>query len=110
MFYSFIPVFADMFLQHLNTELGEDDVQKLTSGSKAKAQITVVTALSDKIDQLLSLEFIVSTVHVPFPTFSGQNWGLYSVPIPWRSLDPSARRKTQTSQFSTDFWRPAGRI
>ncbi|XP_068573825.1 U3 small nucleolar RNA-associated protein 25 homolog [Cebidichthys violaceus] len=30
----------DMFLQHLYTELGEQDVQKITSGSKAKAQIT----------------------------------------------------------------------
>ncbi|XP_037341950.2 U3 small nucleolar RNA-associated protein 25 homolog [Pungitius pungitius] len=30
----------DMFLQHLDTELGEEDVQKITSGSKAKAQIT----------------------------------------------------------------------
>ncbi|XP_042356687.1 U3 small nucleolar RNA-associated protein 25 homolog [Plectropomus leopardus] len=30
----------DMFVQHLNTELSEDDVQKITSGSKAKAQIT----------------------------------------------------------------------
>ncbi|XP_068436625.1 U3 small nucleolar RNA-associated protein 25 homolog [Clinocottus analis] len=29
----------DMFLQHLDTELGEEDVQKITSGSKAKAQI-----------------------------------------------------------------------
>ncbi|XP_075963643.1 U3 small nucleolar RNA-associated protein 25 homolog [Anarhichas minor] len=30
----------DMFLQHLDTELGEEDVQKITSGSKSKAQIT----------------------------------------------------------------------
>ncbi|XP_067470543.1 U3 small nucleolar RNA-associated protein 25 homolog isoform X1 [Thunnus thynnus] len=30
----------DMFLQHLDTELGEEDVQKITSGSKAKTQIT----------------------------------------------------------------------
>ncbi|XP_051248186.1 U3 small nucleolar RNA-associated protein 25 homolog [Dicentrarchus labrax] len=30
----------DMFLQHLDTELSEEDVQKITSGSKAKAQIT----------------------------------------------------------------------
>ncbi|XP_057716094.1 U3 small nucleolar RNA-associated protein 25 homolog [Corythoichthys intestinalis] len=30
----------DMFFQHLGTELSEDDVQKITSGSKAKAQIT----------------------------------------------------------------------
>ncbi|XP_054470041.1 U3 small nucleolar RNA-associated protein 25 homolog [Anoplopoma fimbria] len=30
----------DMFLQHLCTELGEEDVQKITSGNKAKAQIT----------------------------------------------------------------------
>ncbi|XP_033498688.1 U3 small nucleolar RNA-associated protein 25 homolog [Epinephelus lanceolatus] len=29
----------DMFVQHLDTELGEEDVQKITSGSKAKAQI-----------------------------------------------------------------------
>ncbi|KAM8737264.1 U3 small nucleolar RNA-associated protein 25 homolog [Acanthopagrus schlegelii] len=29
----------DMFLQHLDTELVEEDVQKITSGSKAKAQI-----------------------------------------------------------------------
>ncbi|XP_077394844.1 U3 small nucleolar RNA-associated protein 25 homolog [Festucalex cinctus] len=30
----------DMFAQHLGTELSEDDVQKITSGGKAKAQIT----------------------------------------------------------------------
>nr|XP_020477636.1 digestive organ expansion factor homolog [Monopterus albus] len=29
----------DMFLQHLNTELGEEDVQTITSGSKSKTQI-----------------------------------------------------------------------
>ncbi|XP_070834742.1 U3 small nucleolar RNA-associated protein 25 homolog [Chaetodon trifascialis] len=29
----------DMFVQHLGTELVEEDVQKITSGSKAKAQI-----------------------------------------------------------------------
>lgn len=34
-----------MFLQHLDTELVEEDVQKITSGSKAKAQIMVLTAL-----------------------------------------------------------------
>ncbi|XP_010777167.1 digestive organ expansion factor-like [Notothenia coriiceps] len=30
----------DIFVQHLNTELSEDDVQKMTSGNKTKAQIT----------------------------------------------------------------------
>ncbi|XP_034051139.1 digestive organ expansion factor [Thalassophryne amazonica] len=30
----------DMFLQHLDTELSEDDVQMITSGSKIKAQIS----------------------------------------------------------------------
>uniref|UniRef100_A0A7N6BVX0 U3 small nucleolar RNA-associated protein 25 homolog n=1 Tax=Anabas testudineus TaxID=64144 RepID=A0A7N6BVX0_ANATE len=30
----------DIFFQHLDTELGEDDVQKITSGSKSKTQIT----------------------------------------------------------------------
>uniref|UniRef100_UPI0037E85B3E U3 small nucleolar RNA-associated protein 25 homolog n=1 Tax=Semicossyphus pulcher TaxID=241346 RepID=UPI0037E85B3E len=30
----------DVFLHHLDTELGEEDVQKITSGGKAKAQIT----------------------------------------------------------------------
>ncbi|XP_045919611.1 U3 small nucleolar RNA-associated protein 25 homolog [Micropterus dolomieu] len=30
----------DMFVQHLDTELDEDDVKKITSGSKTKAQIT----------------------------------------------------------------------
>ncbi|XP_077432927.1 U3 small nucleolar RNA-associated protein 25 homolog [Vanacampus margaritifer] len=30
----------DMFSQHLGTELTDDDVQKITSGSKAKTQIT----------------------------------------------------------------------
>nr|XP_046269149.1 U3 small nucleolar RNA-associated protein 25 homolog [Scatophagus argus] len=30
----------DMFLQHLDTELGEEEVQKITSGSKVKAQLT----------------------------------------------------------------------
>uniref|UniRef100_A0A8C4I8A1 U3 small nucleolar RNA-associated protein 25 homolog n=1 Tax=Dicentrarchus labrax TaxID=13489 RepID=A0A8C4I8A1_DICLA len=36
----FVSLYADMFLQHLDTELSEEDVQKITSGSKAKAQIT----------------------------------------------------------------------
>ncbi|XP_076015503.1 U3 small nucleolar RNA-associated protein 25 homolog [Genypterus blacodes] len=31
---------TDMFSQHLGAELSEDDVQKITSGSKTKAQIT----------------------------------------------------------------------
>ncbi|XP_061699169.1 U3 small nucleolar RNA-associated protein 25 homolog isoform X2 [Syngnathoides biaculeatus] len=31
---------TDMFSQHLGTELSEDDVQKITLGNKAKAQIT----------------------------------------------------------------------
>ncbi|XP_059209475.1 U3 small nucleolar RNA-associated protein 25 homolog [Centropristis striata] len=30
----------DVFVQHLNIELGEEEVKKITSGSKAKAQIT----------------------------------------------------------------------
>ncbi|XP_070698283.1 U3 small nucleolar RNA-associated protein 25 homolog [Pempheris klunzingeri] len=30
----------DMFLEHFGTELGEEEVQKITSGSKAKTQIT----------------------------------------------------------------------
>ncbi|XP_077588067.1 U3 small nucleolar RNA-associated protein 25 homolog [Stigmatopora nigra] len=30
----------DIFFQHLGTELSDDDVQKITSGSKSKAQIT----------------------------------------------------------------------
>ncbi|KAF7665298.1 hypothetical protein LDENG_00144650 [Lucifuga dentata] len=30
----------DMFVQHLDTELSDDDVQKITSGSKTKTQIT----------------------------------------------------------------------
>ncbi|XP_060919842.1 U3 small nucleolar RNA-associated protein 25 homolog [Labrus mixtus] len=30
----------DMFSDHLDTELGEEDVKRITSGSKAKAQIT----------------------------------------------------------------------
>uniref|UniRef100_A0A3Q3KQ15 U3 small nucleolar RNA-associated protein 25 homolog n=1 Tax=Monopterus albus TaxID=43700 RepID=A0A3Q3KQ15_MONAL len=30
---------SKMFLQHLNTELGEEDVQTITSGSKSKTQI-----------------------------------------------------------------------
>ncbi|XP_029317227.1 U3 small nucleolar RNA-associated protein 25 homolog [Cottoperca gobio] len=30
----------DIFVQHLDTELGEEDVQKITSGIKAKAHIT----------------------------------------------------------------------
>uniref|UniRef100_A0A7N8WYD1 U3 small nucleolar RNA-associated protein 25 homolog n=1 Tax=Mastacembelus armatus TaxID=205130 RepID=A0A7N8WYD1_9TELE len=30
----------DVFLQHLDTELGEEDVQKIISGSKSKTQIT----------------------------------------------------------------------
>lgn len=38
-------LYADMFLQHLDTELSEEDVQKITSGSKAKAQITVLKTI-----------------------------------------------------------------
>lgn len=40
-FFFFLSLFADLFLQHLDTELSEEDVQKITSGSKAKIQITV---------------------------------------------------------------------
>ncbi len=43
-FFKYFSVHADMFLQHLDTELAEEDVQKITSGNKAKAQITVLTA------------------------------------------------------------------
>lgn len=42
MFYCFYSLHADMFLLHLDTELGEDDVQKITSGCKSKTQITVL--------------------------------------------------------------------
>lgn len=34
--------FADMFLEHLDTQLDEEDVQKITSGTKTKNQITVL--------------------------------------------------------------------
>lgn len=50
-----------MFLQHLDTELVEEDVQKITSGSKAKAQIMVLTA------QITSFFFFMC---VFFPFFS----------------------------------------
>lgn len=33
--------FTDLFVQHLDTELDEEDVQKITSGCKSKTQITV---------------------------------------------------------------------
>lgn len=46
-----------MFLQHLDTELVEEDVQKITSGSKAKAQIMVLTA------QITSFFFYVCFFH-----------------------------------------------
>lgn len=36
------PTFADMFLEHLDTQLNEEDVQKIISGSKTKNQITVI--------------------------------------------------------------------
>lgn len=38
--------FADMFLEHLDTQLDEEDVQKITSGTKTKNQITVVKSPS----------------------------------------------------------------
>lgn len=34
--------FADMFLEHLETQLDEEDVPKIVSGTKTKNQITVV--------------------------------------------------------------------
>lgn len=34
--------FAGMFLEHLDTQLDEEDVQKIVSGTKTKNQITVV--------------------------------------------------------------------
>lgn len=43
-----------MFLQHLDTELAEEDVQRITSGSKARAQITVLTSQFDKINQIFT--------------------------------------------------------
>lgn len=48
-----------MFVQHLDTELDEDDVKKITSGSKTKAQITVLPTQFDRTDQPFSLELIV---------------------------------------------------
>lgn len=49
-----------MFLQHLDTELVEEDVQKITSGSKAKAQIMVLTA------QITSFFFFMSVFSIFF--------------------------------------------
>lgn len=59
---------------------------------------------------VFSIFFSFTWLSLLFPTFSGQSWALYSAPIPWRSLDPSAHKKTQTFHFSTNFWRLAGRI
>lgn len=33
-----------MFVEHLDTELGEEDVQRITYDSKTKAQIMVLTS------------------------------------------------------------------
>lgn len=41
--------FADMFLEHLDTQLDEEDVQKIISGTKTKNQITVVESQLDKV-------------------------------------------------------------
>ena len=68
------------------------------------------------MDQIFTVELIIITVNLLYflsfsiPKFSGQNWAVYSALIPWRSLAPSVLRKTQISQFSTNFWRPAGGI
>ena len=59
-----------MFLQHLDTELVEEDVQKITSGSKAKAQIMVLTA---KIPLFLCAFFVFFNnffFHLTIPVFS----------------------------------------
>ncbi len=76
----------DMFLQHLDAELTEEDVQKITSGSKTKTQITVITATRfDKTDfSFLNFVFAVYGLDCNcfFPTCSGQNWALCSLQIP----------------------------
>lgn len=41
--------FADMFFEHLDTQLDEEDVQKIISGTKTKNQITVVESQLDKV-------------------------------------------------------------
>lgn len=45
---SFFSLFADMFLQHLDTDLTEEDVQKITTGSKTKTKFTVLTAHNEQ--------------------------------------------------------------
>lgn len=102
-----------MFLQHLDTELEEEDVQKITSGTKAKAQITVLS--SQAFAYSICYQSILTTVDVCnsillFLKCSGQNWELYCVHHPWRGLEASAHTRIQTCQFSTKCWRPAGRM
>lgn len=50
--YFFNTVLADMFLQHLDLELTEEDVQKITSGCKQKTQIAVKTPHLEIIKQI----------------------------------------------------------
>lgn len=42
-----------MFVEHLDTQLDEEDVNKITSGTKTKSQIMVVKSQFDKISKLL---------------------------------------------------------
>lgn len=87
-------------------ELSEEDVQILTSDSKAKTQITVLPSL-------FVITYICIVVYFTVVTsfkFSGQNWELYLLLNLWRSMDPLALRKTPTSLLFINFWRHVGRL
>lgn len=59
-----------MFLQHLDTELVEEDVQKITSGSKAKAQIMVLTAQITSFFFFYVCVFSIFFFHLTISAFS----------------------------------------
>lgn len=61
LFFAVFSAYADMFVEHLDTELGDGDVRGLTSDSKTKAQITVLT--SQYHSYFFSLSFTSCDLH-----------------------------------------------
>lgn len=103
--YVLICLSADVFSQHLDMELSEEDVQIIMSDSKAKTQITVPPSL-------FVITYICLIVYLTLVTafkFSGQNWELYLLQNLWINMDPLALRKTPISLLFINFWRHDGR-
>lgn len=68
LFFAVFSAYADMFVEHLDTELGDGDVRGLTSDSKTKAQITVLTSQYHSYFFPFLLPVVTFTLFI-FPTF-----------------------------------------